>query len=195
MKSKIILSLLITAMSATSTLAFADDIAPSQITAPASTAQAQQHDGEIIALLMALNNKEINAAKLASKKATLFIVKRYAHLLNHEHAKNLKETLKLSKKIAVNPVETEAVITLKTQGTHELATLFSLSKHDFNKAYINTMIKDHTNALQLIDETIAIDVNNSELRKSLIATREHINQHLKKAKEIQAKIDVNANLS
>ncbi|RUR10990.1 DUF4142 domain-containing protein [Legionella sp. km772] len=144
-------------------------------------------DQEIVAGLVVLNNNEITVADLALGKANDKHVKEYAKLMKKEHDKNLKETLKISKKQDITPVDDQNVTDLKTQGQQEASDLNKLSSTDFDKAYINDMVKDHEAALTLLNGYLK-EVTNPKLKKHLEDTTKHVQHHLDAAKKIQSQL-------
>lgn len=159
--------------------------------APDATGQStnSKKDGEIISILIAVNKNEIGAAKEALKKSSSPAVKKYAKMLKKEHTKNLNETLKLSKKIGVAPVECPTATEIKQNGANELTALSSLKGKDFDKAYIDAMVKGHTDVLQMMDDNLLKNVSNKSLKALLTATRPHIQSHLEQAKAIQSELN------
>ena len=151
----------------------------------ASTKTQMQKDSEIIAILITVNKNEITAAKEALRKTATPAIKQYARMLKKEHTQNLNDTLKLSKKINLPPIVSATVISLKKEGSKELITLTSLKGKKFEEAYINAMIKGHTDVLQMFDDNLLKDVSNSSLKSHLQATRPHIESHLQQAQAIQ----------
>ena len=151
------------------------------------TAQTQK-DGEIVALLIVLNKNEIAAAKEALKKVKNPTIKQYAKMLKKEHTKNLSEALTLSKKMDIAPVETVTVMVLKQDGKKEMITLAALHAKDFETKYIDAMIKDHTDALKMIDNNLLKNATNPYLKAQIEATRPHIVSHLQQAQAIQNKL-------
>ncbi|STX28201.1 Predicted outer membrane protein [Legionella beliardensis] len=155
--------------------------------------QKNQMDGQILAVLVVLNQNEISAADLVSKKKGVnSSVASYAKMLSKEHNKNLKETLKLSRKIGA-PVQNDTANSLKQHGENELATLNPLSGAALNKAYIDAMVNDHNAAIQLFDNTLIPNAGNKKLKEHLTSTRKHLVKHLKDAQAIQKKLDKQTN--
>ena len=186
MKSKKFLSLIISIFIGTSIFAASSNAANSADTNSTKTGSAQtQKDGEIIAILIAVDKNEIAAAKEALKKETTSAIKQYAQMLKTQHTQNLNETLKLSKQIDIAPIDTATVISLQQDGAKGLVTLSSLKGKDFEKAYINAMVTGHTDVLKMIDDDLLKNVSNPSLKKFLLATRPHIESHLLQGKTIQ----------
>ncbi len=152
-----------------------------------ATQDDKQKEGELIAFLVVLNQNEIAAANEATKKNVKGDVKSYADLMNTDHSKNLNDTLALGKQLNQEPKNTPLVDSLKKQGEDELAVLAPLDSTGFENAYIDAMVKDHQQALMIIDNNFMNTVKTPSLKSHLEATRAHIANHLEKAKEIQKK--------
>jgi putative membrane protein len=157
---------------------------------PTVTPEQKQKDAEIIAVLVTLNKNEVAAAKEALKKAKTPAVKKYAKMLKQEHTANLAATLKVSKKIDIAPLNSvAAVVALQQGGKEELVALEALKGNEFDKAYIDAMVKDHTNALNLIDNDLMKNVTNPALKAQIEATRPHIAMHLQEGQMIQTQLN------
>jgi putative membrane protein len=157
--------------------------------ADTATKEQKQKDGEIVAFLVTLNKNEIAAAKQAMKKSKTASVKQYATMLNKQHTQNLADTLKVSKKIGIAPNNTAAVVQLQQNGKEELVGLAALKGNEFEKAYIDAMVKDHTDALNLIDNNLLVNVTNPDLKAQIEATRPHIAAHLQEGQTIQTQLN------
>lgn len=149
---------------------------------------AVKKDGEIIATLMTLNKGEIAAATVALKKTSDPAVKDYAQMLMKDHTANLKQTIQMSHQLHLPPVDTKMVKNLQADTKKQLKTLKGLNGQAFDKMFIGDMVTDHQNALNIIDNTMLVNVNNIALKKQVEATRVHIAHHLEVAQEIQKKM-------
>lgn len=150
-----------------------------------ASAKGSQGEGEVLALLNAVNLNEVTAAMVASKKKVNSQVADYAKMLHQEHGKNMQQTMQLGQKINVTPVITPAVDALKTKGAGELATIVPLEGEQFGQAYIQAMIKGHTEALQMIDSQLIPKAQNQQLKQHLTQTRQHVAAHLQAAQQLQ----------
>jgi putative membrane protein len=190
MKTKKIVSLIFSMVLGTSVSAATSYSESTNNTTPAHTENAQtQKDGEIIAIVIAVNKNEIAAAKEALTKKTTPAIKRYAQMLKQQHTQNLNKILKLSKKIGVAPLETATAVSLQQDGAKELATLSSLKGKDFEKSYIDAMVNGHTHVLKLIDDDLLKNVSNPSLKKFLLATRPNIESHLQQGLALQKEME------
>lgn len=144
----------------------------------------KSHDGEIIAYMEAINNGEINAAKVAMGKKIDANVMKFAEMMIDQHSKNLQEVTKLSNATKIAEDETLAVKKFKENGDKELTLLSSLDGNKFQKAYVNAMIKGHTNASKMIAHFIN-DAQDKDLKKYLIHTEATVKIHLADAKKLK----------
>lgn len=159
-------------------------------TAPTMQSQSssQSKDAEILAFLMVLDNNEIAAAKEAKTKKLDSKVKNYANTMLKDHEDNLHHTMKVIKKADIKPVNSSMATSLKEQGQKLLEALKPLKDKEFEKAYMDAMVKGHTEALQAIDDNLN-HVSNEKVKKFLKATRDHVEKHLKKAEAIQKELN------
>lgn len=155
----------------------------------ASADTATQKDGEIIALMVAVNNHEISAANEALNKTEQADIKEFAELLKNDHTRNLEKTMAISKEAQIAPFETESVVTLQNDGKNEIVSWTELQGADFNIAYINAMVKGHKKVLEIMDDYMLKNVNNQALKDHIMATRPHVQDHLQKAEAIQKKLN------
>ena len=146
-------------------------------------------DGEIVAYVIALNNNEINAAKLVKTRKVDPMVSDFANLMITQHTANLDATKALAKKEGIKPIETTKVTDLEKAGKKMVSDLKAIKEDDkFQKAYITDMVDGHKQALETFDSYLLAHVKNAELKKHLDATREHVDHHLQVATEIQGKL-------
>lgn len=142
-------------------------------------------DAEVLSFVNAVNLNEILAAAEAEKKKISDPVMSYAKMLHMEHGKNMDQTMKLGIAINTKPADTRAVDEMKQKGAGELGMIVTLNGSEFEKAYIDMMIKGHTEALSLIDNQLMNQAKNAALKKHLTNTRSHVAMHLEQAKKLK----------
>lgn len=160
-----------------------------QPTGPAQNAQANK-DGEVVAFLIVVNKQEVAASKAALNRKLSPGVRKYALRLNRDHSKGLKDTLRLSDKTGIQPVETDAINSLKEKGKQDLNNLKSMNNRQFQVAFVDAMVQDHQNALNQLDTDLP-NVSNPTLKQYLQKTRDRVAQHLDVAKNLQNKMQAN----
>ena len=149
--------------------------------------QANDKDAEILGWLVVVNNAEIDAAKEANKRELSSDVKDYADLMVKDHSKNLDQTMDLSKEMGHDPVKNASAKNLEKKATNKLNSMKRLNDKKFESEYVVTMVNDHTNALKDLDKHLK-KVKNSDLKSHLSDTREHVSNHLEKAKDLKKEL-------
>ncbi|HXH75924.1 MAG TPA: DUF4142 domain-containing protein [Bacteriovoracaceae bacterium] len=168
--------------------AFADKpiIPGSPVRSMGSDTKAMGSDAEILAFVVATDENEVLASAEAQKKKIDGPVMEYAKMLHQEHGKNAAATMKLGEKIKITPADTKAVDDLRVKGATELAMLIPLEGKEFEKSYIDAMVKGHKEVLAMIDGKLLPGAKNAQLKDHLTKTKEHVAMHLKHAEKIQS---------
>ncbi len=142
-------------------------------------------DAEVLSFVVAVDVNEILAAATAQKKKIDQPVMDYAKMLHTAHGDNMAKTLQLGQTINVTPSDTKAVDALKKKGAGELAMLTPLDGKEFETAYLDAMIKGHTEVISMIDNKLLTTAKNDALKKHLTETRGHVAMHLDQAKKLK----------
>lgn len=164
------------------TAAMADDPSPASTFADANEAGAAG-DGEALAMVAAVDEHEIAAAEQARAKGVDGDVLAYADLLYGDHSENLART----RALASPGLDSDSpdVMRQREKGEAELAKLAALEGDAYETAYVDAMVKGHTEALAMLDERLIPSARDEAIKAHLTATREHISMHLQKAKALQ----------
>lgn len=166
---------------------FADE--PTIPGAPERSLSEEKGNPEILAFLIAADENEVKAAAQAETKEDISKeVKDYARMLHQEHGKNQKAVMSLGQKLKNVPADTAAVDLLKVKGATELAKLVPLDGKEFEKAYIDAMVKNHAEMISMIDTKLVPSTDNEEVLKQLQETKKHVSSHLNLAKKLQESI-------
>src|ERR1700722_18905200 len=116
-----------------------------------ANAGAQQEqkldDGQIINIMMSVDKVEIAASKEAEKKKASPTVDNYAKYLIQQHQSDLDELTQLSKELRIDSRESTISRSLATSGKQTLENLSKLQGQEFERAYIDAMVKDHQGGL------------------------------------------------
>jgi predicted outer membrane protein len=155
---------------------------PSDAADPAADPAAANADGEALGLLAAINEHEIAAARQAKEKQVDGDVLEFAELMETEHGTNQEKTQ------ALGPAQDGPDIAAQKQkGKAELDALAAKSGDEYEKAYIDAMVKGHQEALTAIDEKMIPRATRDDVKQHLTETRRHVEMHLTRAKEIAGK--------
>ncbi|HEX5012236.1 MAG TPA: DUF4142 domain-containing protein [Planctomycetota bacterium] len=142
-------------------------------------------DAEVLATLVAVDENEIALAEQARDEAGDVAVLGYADMLHTEHTQHLEATRDLAKTIGVEPALTPEVSDLRQKGDEERETLGHAEGADYDRKYVDAMVKGHQDVLDLIDEHLVAKVSSPALKDHLEETRRHVAHHLERAQELQ----------
>lgn len=155
--------------------------APATPEAPAMLAEP-----EIVAIVVAVNQGEIEEGKLAQKKAKHQRVKKFAQMMINHHTESQKKQDKVTKKLGLTPAESNALTELKTSMDSNRQRLdAAASGTEFDNVYIQAQVTEHRDVLDLIDRRLMPSVQSAELKTFLNELRDRVDQHLTEAREIQ----------
>lgn len=153
-----------------------------------ATADQKHTDAKILSSLIVLNKNELAAANAAEQKSANRAVRNYAETMTKTHSRNLQDAERLSQTMDVAPKQGQTASLLQRKGRQQLVSLNRLQNQAFDRAYINAMVKDHTAALQLLDQRLIPQATNPQLRQYLEATRANVAQHLRQAQAVQGQL-------
>lgn len=154
--------------------------------AKSATVKNKLPDAEVLATILAVDLNEVLAAAEAKKKKVSQPVMDYARMLHAAHGENMVKGMKVGQQISVRPVDTANVEKLKKKGAGELAALVSLDGTAFERAYIDMMVKGHTEVISMIAK-LSKEAQATGLKTHLTESRQHVAAHLEQAKALQIK--------
>jgi len=157
-------------------------VASDTATPDTAALSANSNDSLALGLLGAVNQNEIAVAKQAMDKGVSGSVLAYAQKMDKEHSDNLAKTRSLGPLADASEVKT-----LQDKGKSELDALGKKTGKDYEAAYVQAMVKDHTEALSLIDDRLLGLAVAEPVTQHLTETRKHVAMHLDEAKKLQRK--------
>ncbi|MGE5525603.1 MAG: DUF4142 domain-containing protein [Rhodospirillaceae bacterium] len=159
------------------------------LTAGAVYAQAgAPNDAQIAAIVVAANQVDIDAGKLAESKATNAEVKAFAKRMVTDHTGVNKQATALVTKLHVKPEENATSESLKKSGADTRKRLQALKGAEFDRAYVDNEVTYHQTVLDAVDKTLIPNAKNEELKALLVKVRPAFVAHLEHAKHIQASL-------
>lgn len=156
--------------------------------APAPAAPAVT-DPQIAAIVVAANNVDIEAGKMAQAKSKNASVKAYGKMMVTDHSAVNTQATNLVTKLNVTPEDNETSRAMADKGKATADSLAKLSGAAFDKAYIDNEVAFHQQVLDAIDKTLVPNAQNAELKSLLEQVRPSIAAHLKSAQDIQANLN------
>lgn len=150
-----------------------------------ATTAAALTDAEIANIVKTANDGEIDAGKLAAKKAENKEVKEFANLMVSEHKTNQSQTKDIAKKGKIKDKKNDISKELKKNVKDQMASLKKLKGAEFDKAYITGQIAMHEKVLDTLENKLIPSAQNPEMKTHLEMTKTHVQGHLAKAKDLE----------
>lgn len=166
------------------TLAFASLLSLLPLTSHAQSPKLS--DAQIAAVVVAANEVDIDAGKLAQKRASDKAVKDFGKQMETDHEGVNKQAKDLVKKLKLKPEENDTSKGLKSDGDANIKRLKELKGKAFDKAYIDNEVTYHQTVIDAMDKTLIPDAKNPELKDLLVKVRPAFVAHLDHAKKLQA---------
>jgi putative membrane protein len=157
----------------------------------AATAFAQApgpNDAQIAGIVVAANTVDINAGKLAEKRAKDPQVSKFAKQMVTDHTGVNKQATALVKKLRVTPEDSDTSKSLKDGGKANMSKLEGLHGGAFDKAYVDNEVAYHQSVIDALDKTLIPSASNAELKDLLVKVRPAFVAHLEHAKQIQSSL-------
>lgn len=151
----------------------------------ASLLASKPTDAQIMKITQAINNNEIDAAKMAEKQASSRDVKSFALEMENEHTRMNSEGDMLGKKLKMAPEESAMSVEIKIMGKADAVQLKMASRENFDKTYIDQQATGHEKVLGIFDTALLPNAKNPELKANLEAARKHVAEHLSHAQKVQ----------
>jgi putative membrane protein len=145
-------------------------------------------DPQIAAIVVAANQVDIDAGKLAESKAANKEVKAFAQRMVADHTGVNKQAVALVTKLNVKPEESDTSRGLKSGGDAMLKKLQALKGAEFDRAYVDNEVAYHQTVLDAVDKTLIPSAKNAELKDLLVKVRPAFVAHLDHAKHIRSSL-------
>ncbi|UYL07868.1 DUF4142 domain-containing protein [Bdellovibrio sp. SKB1291214] len=145
-------------------------------------------DTHITEIMKTANTGEIDAGKLAKKRATKDSVKTFAEKMVKEHTDNRDKVKEISKDQDIKMVDSDESKMLKDDAKKKIKDLKKVKGGEFDKAYMGTQVAMHQQLLDDLDQKLIPQAKNPKLKSYLEETRTHVQNHLNDAKTIQTEL-------
>lgn len=167
----------------TPTVALALAFAP--VTATLAAAEGPT-DAEIAAIVVAANQVDIDAGKLAQSKTQSTEVRALADRMVTDHTAVNEQATALVKKLNVTPKPNATSESLTKGGNDNLTHLRGLTGKPFDSAYVDHEVTYHQTVIDALDKTLIPNAKNAELHALLVKVRPAFVSHLEHAKHLKS---------
>ena len=142
-------------------------------------------DEQIAAITGAANRGEVEQSKLAQSKTKDPKVKKFAAMMITHHGEANQKQIELLKKQHLTPEESPTSTQLTSESSRLLESLKSMTGAEFDRAYVDAQVKEHTALLDAMDTKLLPAVKNADLKADITAMRAKLEGHLKEAQSLQ----------
>jgi putative membrane protein len=146
-------------------------------------------DAQIAGFLVAANQTEIDAGRLAQSKAQSKDVQAFAQRMVAEHTDMNKSLAGLDQKAHIAPAEDAYSGKLKTRADQTLAELRTLQGSAFDKRYLDHEVYFHKAIVEELDKRLIPAAQNAELKGLLDKARPACQGHLEHAQKLQKEVE------
>jgi putative membrane protein len=143
-------------------------------------------DEQIAAIASTADKGEIEQAKLAQTTSKDAGVKKFAGMMVAHHGDNQKKMTALLQKQKITPQDNPISTQLAGDSAKLVETLKGQKGKDFDRAYIDAQVKEHSQVLDMLDNKLIPSAKNAEFKAALQAFRPKVEEHLKAAQELQS---------
>jgi len=161
---------------------FAAFIAASSLAAAAGAQGKGPSDPQIAGVVVAANQIDIDAGKIAKSRSKNKEVQEFAQRMITDHTAVNKQASDLVKKLKVKPEESDTSRALKSAAKDTAQKQKALKGAAFDKAYADNEVAYHQQVLDAIDKVLIPNASNAELKGLLQKVRPAIAAHLDHAK-------------
>jgi len=146
------------------------------------------NDAQIAGIVVAANQVDIDAGKLAEQRASNADVKAFGQRMVTDHTAVNKSAVDLASKLKLKPEDSDTAQSLKKGGADNVANLKNIKGAAFDKAYVDHEVAYHQAVIDALDKTLVPNAKNAELKALLEKSRPAFVARLDHAKELQSKL-------
>lgn len=146
---------------------------------------AAPSDPQIVGIVVAANQIDIDYAKLALQKSKNKEVRAFAQQMATDHSALQKSVGNLGAKLNVTPADSDTSKALKTQAEQTTEHLKTLKGSAFDKAYVDNEVAYHQAVINAVSTVLIPNAQNAELKSALEGAAPLFQGHLQHAEMVQ----------
>jgi putative membrane protein len=148
-------------------------------------ANSELSDPQISQVLMSAKDGEVERGETAARKTTRTVIKDFAQQMVKDHTVVRQSLQNVLNDRGVILTSSAVSTDIEARATETLDKLRNRAGADFDDTYIDSQVKMHRDVLSLIDNKLLPQVDDTQLRSEIKATRAVVAHHLQKAQSIQ----------
>jgi putative membrane protein len=141
-------------------------------------------DAQIAAIAGAINESEVEQAKIAIDETKNDAVKRFAETMIEHHSQAVKDVDELETRVGLEPADSRLLAQLRVEAKATEDKLDDTEDASFDKLYMTAQVDMHRKALDTLDGKLIPQARNAELKQLLQTLRPRIASHLEMARAI-----------
>lgn len=141
-------------------------------------------DALALAQLMAFDDHVIATAEIARRKNLSQPVADFAKTVFDEHGANRERSAEILRAIGLGRADTPELTALADTRESQREALHDLEGDAFTRSFVDGMIKDHADAIALIDSRLLREANNDDVSTHLRLARGRYVTHLEAARAL-----------
>lgn len=164
-------------------------VAMACIGAKANAQGAGPSDPQIVGIVVAADNIDIDYAKLAISKTKDKQVRDFAQQMITDHSSVQKSVNELAAKLNVSPEDSDTSNSLKAKAQQMTQKLQGLRGKQFDRAYIDNEVAYHEAVINATKNVLIPSAQNAELKSALQGAEPLFEGHLQHAERVQSAIE------
>lgn len=143
-------------------------------------------DGNIVAIILAANNTDLNYAKLVPARARASEVKAFANRMTTDHTSLNARVNEIALKNDIKAQDNAVSLDFRDHSAARRDILRELQGAKFDSVYAANEIQYHQELLAAIDGALIPNVHNAELRDFVVSLKPPVAAHLAHAEQVRA---------
>jgi putative membrane protein len=158
------------------------------VSIPSRSRAQEPSDPQIVGIVIAADDIDINYAKIALKKSKEKGVRDFAQQMVTDHSAVQKSVRELAGKLGVTPEDSDTSKGLIAKSDEITKQLNALNGKAFDKFYIDNEVTYHKLVTDAVSGVLTPSAKNTELKSALEGAQPLFLGHLEHAKNVQAAV-------
>jgi putative membrane protein len=142
-------------------------------------------DDQILAMLSTFNTTTLELTALVPDRSREPAVKRFASVLQKDHASAREQESRLSERLVMKPVTTDRMRDMQAETKKEIDKLRAMSGHDFDVEFVTNQVDRQRDCLAMIDLELVPSARVPEIRAHLASVRDDVDHHLRDGESLK----------